>query len=116
MSASVDSSVAPSPVRSTRRGRVALFIIAAIAAWLVVGFLRGPTIGADAYAASESGKRASHVQTTTFPAVPPFFLEQVEGTVTESTGAYYTSVQFFIVEPITGWSINLSRAGLAPSA
>jgi hypothetical protein len=39
----------------------------------------------------------------------------VEGTVTEATGNSYTASQVFLIEPITGWWLNLSQIGIAPS-
>ncbi len=99
-----------------RRRQVAFVALVLVALWLVVGFLRSPSIGADALAAFEAPRTISSATTTTFPAIPPFFIVQVQATVTETGGASYTSAQFFLVEPFTGWTLNLSGVGLAPSA
>jgi hypothetical protein len=99
-----------------RRPQVALVALAFVALWLVVGFVRGPAIGVDGLAAFEAPRTISAATTTTFPALPPFFIVQVQATVTEPGGAAYTSAQFLLVEPFTGWTVNLSGAGLAPSA
>jgi hypothetical protein len=84
--------------------------------WLVVGILRSPSIGADAFAAFEAPRTISAATTTIFPGIPPFFIVQVQATVTEPGGASYTSAQFLLVEPFTGWTLNISGVGLAPSA
>ncbi len=75
-----------------RRGRgraIALAVVAAIVLWVVVGLLRGPTVGADAFAAFESPRAVTMVETTTFPP----FVVHVQGTVTEAGGASYTSTR-----------------------
>jgi hypothetical protein len=102
------------PVR--RRRRVAFVAVVLVALWLVVGFVRSPSIGVDGLAMFEAPRTISAAATTTFPAIPPFFIVQVQATVTEPGGAAYTSSQVFLVEPFTRWTINLSGSGLAPSA
>ena len=108
--------VAPSawsrPVRRGRGRAIALLVFALIALWVVAALLRGPTLAADAFAAFESPRAVSATQTTT---ILPFVV-QVQGTVTEATGNWYTSSQVFLIEPLTGWWLNLSQAGVAPSA
>ena len=99
-----------------RRRRAALWAVGFVVLWLAIGFLRGPALGADAMAAFENPRLVTAVTTTTFPAIPPFMLVQVQATVTEPGGAFYTSAQLFLVEPFTGWTVNLSSVGLAPSA
>jgi hypothetical protein len=99
-----------------RRRHVAFVALVLVALWLAVGFLRSPSIGVDGLSAFETPRTISAATTTTFPAIPPFFIVQVQATVTEPGGAAYTSSQFLLVEPFTGWTINLSGAGLAPSA
>jgi hypothetical protein len=101
--------------KSTRRGRgrpIAVVVLAVVVLWLVVGLIRGPSLAAAAFAAFESPRTVSVIQTTT---IPPFVV-QVEATVTEPGGASYPSSQVFFIEPFTGWWVNLSQIGLAPSA
>jgi hypothetical protein len=86
--------------------------VAVVALWVIVGLVRGPSLAAAAFAAFESPRTVSVTQTTT---IPPF-LVQVQATVTEPGGASYPSAQVFLVEPFTGWWVNLSQIGLAPSA
>lgn len=103
--------------RPMSRGRWIGVILAIVFAWLVIGFVRAPGIATSAEVAFESGQVAG-IKTTTFPALPPFMLVQVEaGVVTPGGGdATYVSSQVYLVEPFTGWAINLSHLGFAPSA
>jgi hypothetical protein len=102
--------------RVPRRRQVAFVAPVLVVLWLVVGILRSPSIGADAFAAFEAPRTISAATTTIFPGIPPFFIVQVQATVTEPGGASYTSAQFLLVEPFTGWTLNISGVGLAPSA
>jgi hypothetical protein len=99
-----------------RRRQVALVALVLVALWLVIGFVRSPSIGVDGLATFEAPRTISAATTTTSPFIPPFFIVQIQATVTEPGGAAYTSAQFVLVEPFTGWTIDLSGAGLAPSA
>lgn len=96
--------------------RRVVVVLAMIVGWLVVGFVRAPGFAITAEAGFESPQVVSNVRTTTFPAIPPFMLVQVEAAVGDPTGAAYASSQVYLVEPFTGWSLNLSHLGLAPSA
>jgi hypothetical protein len=102
--------------QAPRRRQVALVALVLVALWLVVGFVRSTSIGMDGMATFKAPRTISVATTTTFPVISPFFVVQVEATVTEPGGAAYTSAQFVLVEPFTGWTIDLSGAGLAPSA
>jgi hypothetical protein len=97
--------------RRWRRRQIAVVAVTVVAIWVLVGLVRGPSLAAAAFAAFESPRTVSVVQTTT---IPPFVVE-VQATVTEPRGASYPSAQVFFVEPFTGWWVNLSQIGLAPS-
>ncbi len=93
-----------------RRGTIAALVVAAFVLWLIIGVVRAPSLGAAAFAAFEAPRTVSAIQTTSMP-----LIVSVQGTVTEATGTWYTSSQIFLIEPLTGWWLNLSQLGIAPS-
>jgi hypothetical protein len=109
------SSVHPSPTTASWMRRLGL-LVAIVGAWLVVGFLRAPGLAANAETVFESPQVVSNIRTTTFPALPPFMVVQVEATIGGPSGPAYASSQTYLIEPFTGWFVNLSHLGLAPSA
>jgi hypothetical protein len=111
----------PARTRPGRRRTIGL-LVALFVLWLAVGVARAPTIAAAAFNSLESPNLATDVTATPIPIVPPFFIVSTAGRVWlgPDVGSIHTlgylSAQFFLVEPFTGWTINLSQLGLAPSA
>jgi hypothetical protein len=94
-------------VRPRHRRRGLLLILGILLIWLAIGSLRAPAVARDYFAASENPKQVSEVRTSAFPVFPPFWIVQIEGTVTEATGVHYISARILGVEPITGFVIGL---------
>jgi hypothetical protein len=111
------------PARPTwgRRRTIGL-LVGLLVIWLVVGIIRAPRLAAAAFSSLEAPNAATDVMATPIPIVPPFFIVSTAGRVWlgPDVGSIHTSgyvsAQFFLVEPFTGWTINLSQLGLAPSA
>lgn len=90
-------------------------IVVLIAAWLVLGFVRAPGPADAAFGSAYPTYRIDQLETTTIPAVPPFFIVHVSGAIHTGERFWEPRDQLFLVEPLTGWTINLSMAEPIPT-
>lgn len=82
-------------------------VLAALAVWMLVGVLVAPEAGEAYFARMDGSDLITNATTSTVPAIPPFWIVQMKGTVTEPSGLRYTSVQVVLIEPLTGVGIAL---------
>ncbi len=98
-----------------RRAWIVLVVLVVIGLWLILGFARGPELATASFTAFEA-HQVDQVQATALPAIPPFFLAQVQGEIYLGDRMWSAASRFYLVEPVTGWTLDLSAMGLAPSA
>lgn len=88
---------------------IALIALVLLGAWLVAGFTRGPRLAAAAFAPS-GALRVDDLETTAVPFVPPFFLAHARGEAYEGARFWNLEAQYFLVEPLSGWTIALGAS------
>ncbi len=102
--------LAARPDRISTRRRIVLAVAPVAILWLGLGFVRAPAIARE-FLARESPGAAIDVQTVSvFPALPPFFVVQLEGTNTEpgAVSPGYAFGRILAIEPLTGFVISLA--------
>jgi hypothetical protein len=102
--------LAARPDRISTRRRIVLVVAALAILWLVLGFVRAPAIARDFLARESPGAVIDLKTVSVFPAIPPFFVVQLEGTVTLPDDARegYAFGRILAVEPFTGFVISLA--------
>jgi len=92
-----------------RRGRrrLLLVVVALAIVWLVLGFLRAPAIAQDFLARESPGSIIGVEKVSVFPAIPPFFIVQLEGSQTVRGGSIALA-RILAIEPFSGFVVSLA--------
>jgi hypothetical protein len=94
--------------RRAGRGRVVLAILAVLALWIALGFVRAPAVARDYWASRQgAGAQLLNVEVKLQLAMPPFWGVEIHGNVVEAgqDPPGYTSAMVLWIEPLTGWVI-----------
>jgi len=85
-----------------------LAILAIVALWIVLGFVRAPAVARDYWTSRQgAGAQFLNVEVNLQPAIPPFWGVEIHGHVVEAgqQPPGYISAMILWVEPLTGWVI-----------